>query len=92
MLQRKNLILNKVVPADVDIMEVATRDVDVQKKETTRPVAAVTGVTAIDIFMPAKLEIPEEILRVKQRLSIIGDSPALSEAIKRAVTVTPIDL
>ncbi len=80
------------MPADVDIMEVATRDVDVQKKETTRPVAAVTGVTAIDIFMPAKLEIPEEILRVKQRLSIIGDSPALIEAIKRAVTVAPIDL
>lgn len=42
--------------------------------------------------MPAKSEIPEEILRVKQRLSIIGDSPALIEAIKRAVTVAPIDL
>ena len=39
-----------------------------------------------------KTEIPEEILRVKQRLSIIGDSPALLEAIKRAVTVAPIDL
>ena len=39
-----------------------------------------------------KTEIPEEILRVKQRLSIIGDSPALIEAIKRAVTVAPIDL
>lgn len=37
-------------------------------------------------------EIPEEILRVKQRLSIIGDSPALIEAIKRAVMVAPIDL
>lgn len=42
--------------------------------------------------MPTKSEIPEEILRVKQRLSIIGDSPALIEAIKRAVTVAPIDL
>ncbi len=36
--------------------------------------------------------VAEEILRVKQRLSIIGDSPALIEAIKRAVTVAPIDL
>lgn len=42
--------------------------------------------------MPAKTELSEEILRVKQRLSIIGDSPALIEAIKRAVTVAPIDL
>ena len=39
-----------------------------------------------------KPEIPEEIQRVKQRLSIIGDSPALIEAIKRAVMVAPIDL
>lgn len=39
-----------------------------------------------------KSDIPEEILRVKQRLSIIGDSPALLEAIKRAVAVAPIDL
>lgn len=42
--------------------------------------------------MPTKTDIPEEILRVKQRLSIIGDSPALIEAIKRAVTVAPINL
>lgn len=45
--------------------------------------------------MPLKQEtneIPEEVVRVKQRLSIIGDSPALIEAIKRAVTVAPIDL
>ncbi|MDE6290244.1 MAG: sigma-54 dependent transcriptional regulator [Muribaculaceae bacterium] len=43
--------------------------------------------------MPSvKSEISEDILRVKQRLSIIGDSPALIEAIKRAVTVAPIDL
>lgn len=31
-------------------------------------------------------------MRVKQRLSIIGDSPALIEAIKRALAVAPIDL
>ncbi len=37
-------------------------------------------------------EISEEIIKVKQRLQIIGDSPALIEAIKRAVTVAPIDL
>lgn len=42
--------------------------------------------------MSANSEIPEEVIRVKQRLSIIGDSPALIEAIKRAVTVAPIDL
>ncbi len=42
--------------------------------------------------MPLKTEISEEILRVKQRLSIIGDSPALIEAIKRALAVAPIDL
>ena len=38
------------------------------------------------------MEIPEDVLRVKQRLSIIGDSPALIEAIKRALAVAPIDL
>lgn len=38
------------------------------------------------------MEIPEEVVKVKQRLSIIGDSPALIEAIKRAVMVAPIDL
>ncbi|MDE5998194.1 MAG: sigma-54 dependent transcriptional regulator [Muribaculaceae bacterium] len=42
--------------------------------------------------MPAKSDIPEDILRVKQRLSIVGDSPALIEAIKRSVMVAPIDL
>lgn len=41
---------------------------------------------------PSNPEISEEILRVKQRLSIIGDSPALIEAIKRALAVAPIDL
>ena len=43
--------------------------------------------------MPVKnIDLTEEIVRVKQRLSIIGDSPALMEAIKRAVMVAPIDL
>lgn len=42
--------------------------------------------------MPAKSDIPEDILRVKQRLSIVGDAPALIEAIKRSVMVAPIDL
>lgn len=39
-----------------------------------------------------KSEIPEDVIRVKQRLSIIGDSPALIEAVKRALAVAPIDL
>lgn len=39
-----------------------------------------------------KSDIPEDVIRVKQRLSIIGDSPALIEAIKRALAVAPIDL
>ena len=42
--------------------------------------------------MPVNNDIPEEALRVKQRLSIIGDSPVLIEAIKRALAVAPIDL
>lgn len=42
--------------------------------------------------MPLTSNIPQEILQVKQRLQIIGESPALIEAIKRAVTVAPIDL
>lgn len=37
-------------------------------------------------------DIPEDILRVKQRFSIIGDSAPLIAAIKRAVSVAPIDL
>lgn len=37
-------------------------------------------------------EIAEEIQKVKQRLQIIGDSPALIEAVNRAITVAPIDL
>ena len=34
----------------------------------------------------------EDILKVKQRFSIIGNSPALAAAIERAVKVAPIDL
>ncbi|MCH5238576.1 MAG: sigma 54-interacting transcriptional regulator, partial [Muribaculaceae bacterium] len=34
----------------------------------------------------------DEIAKVKQRFSIIGNSPALLEAIGRAVKVAPIDL
>lgn len=34
----------------------------------------------------------EEIQKVKQRFSIVGNSPALEEAISRAVKVAPIDL
>ncbi len=37
-------------------------------------------------------EISPEVTRVKQRFSIIGNSPALTEAIERAVKVAPIDL
>lgn len=36
--------------------------------------------------------VSEEIQRVKQRFSIIGNSPALIGAVKRAVKVAPIDL
>lgn len=36
--------------------------------------------------------ITEEVRRAKQRFSIIGNSPALLNAIQRAVTVAPIDL
>ena len=37
-------------------------------------------------------DISDEILKAKQRFSIIGNSPALLEAIGRAVKVAPIDL
>lgn len=36
--------------------------------------------------------VSEAVSRVKQRFSIIGNSPALAEAIERAVKVAPIDL
>lgn len=43
--------------------------------------------------MPADINtLPEEVKRVKQRFSIIGNSPALINAISRAVKVAPIDL
>ena len=34
----------------------------------------------------------EDVLKAKQRFSIIGNSPALLAAIERAVKVAPIDL
>ncbi len=37
-------------------------------------------------------DIPEEVVKVKQRFSIIGNSPALINAIERAVKVAPVDL
>lgn len=37
-------------------------------------------------------EWPEEVIRAKQRYGIIGNSPALMEAVGRAVQVAPIDL
>lgn len=42
--------------------------------------------------MPVKTETQEEVLRVKQRFSIIGDSASLLAAIRRAIAVAPIDL
>lgn len=36
--------------------------------------------------------IPDDVLRAKQRLGIIGNAPALIEAISRAIRVAPIDL
>ena len=37
-------------------------------------------------------EIPEEVQQVKRRFSIIGNSPALVNAIERAIRVAPVDL
>lgn len=42
--------------------------------------------------MPSNTDTSPEITRVKQRFSIIGNSPALLQAIERAVKVAPIDL
>lgn len=39
-----------------------------------------------------QVEIPEDVARAKQRFSIIGNSPALINAIERAIKVAPIDL
>lgn len=39
-----------------------------------------------------RIEIPEDVARAKQRFSIIGNSPALINAIERAIKVAPIDL
>ncbi len=38
------------------------------------------------------MHLPEEIKSVKQRFSIVGNSPALINAIERAVKVAPVDL
>lgn len=37
-------------------------------------------------------EIPEEVMRVKQRYEIVGNSPALIAALERAIKVAPFDL
>lgn len=37
-------------------------------------------------------EIPEEVIRAKQRFGIVGNAPALIAAISRAIRVSPIDL
>lgn len=42
--------------------------------------------------MPMPIEISPEVTRVKQRFSIVGNSPALIRAIERAIKVAPIDL
>lgn len=44
-----------------------------------------------DIATPSA-EVPREVERVKQRFSIVGNSPALTDAILRAIKVAPIDL
>lgn len=44
-----------------------------------------------DIATP-RAEVPREVERVKQRFSIVGNSPALTDAILRAIKVAPIDL
>ncbi|MDE5552260.1 MAG: sigma-54 factor interaction domain-containing protein, partial [Muribaculaceae bacterium] len=36
--------------------------------------------------------IPADVLQVKQRFSIVGNSPALINAIERAIKVAPVDL
>ncbi|MDE6832067.1 MAG: sigma-54 factor interaction domain-containing protein, partial [Muribaculaceae bacterium] len=38
------------------------------------------------------VEIPQEVAAAKARLGIIGNAPALTEALTRAVRVAPIDL
>lgn len=46
--------------------------------------------------MPADItenpSVPQAVERAKQRFSIIGNSPALTDAILRAIKVAPIDL
>lgn len=40
----------------------------------------------------SELNIPEQVRRVKARLGIVGNTPALIEAVQRALKVAPIDL
>ncbi len=40
----------------------------------------------------ANNEITESVMRAKQRLGIVGNAPALLEAVSRAIRVAPIDL
>ena len=42
--------------------------------------------------MQQETQIPQDVMRAKQRFSIIGNSPALINAIERAIRVAPIDL
>ena len=42
--------------------------------------------------MTANNEITESVMRAKQRLGIVGNAPALLEAVSRAIRVAPIDL
>ncbi len=37
-------------------------------------------------------DIPPQVLQAKQRLGIVGNTPALTEAVQRAIKVAPIDL
>lgn len=42
--------------------------------------------------MSDNITVPAEVLQVKQRFSIVGNSPALINAIERAIKVAPVDL
>lgn len=41
---------------------------------------------------PGFSHVPEEVIKAKQRFSIVGNSPALLNAVERAVKVAPVDL
>ena len=42
--------------------------------------------------MEANVNVSAEVVQAKQRFSIIGNSPALVNAVERAIKVAPIDL